>query len=119
MYVFLSHAAAIMCPHEPFSYYFHTPRTQMTQLRSRDTKAVHDLWTPLQLLKYVCRRTSDLEARWETCSPHPMPEDIMVYLCPVLDPANVSHRMSSGLIGLLLRVFPSIYVSIGLCCKQS
>ena len=88
--VFMSHAAAVMYPHAPFSYCFHTPRTQMTQLRSRDTnlKAVHNLWTSLQFFKYLCHRTSDPESRCQTCRPRrPMPGVIMVYPCPVLDPA--------------------------------
>jgi hypothetical protein len=65
----------------------------MTQLRSRDsdtTKVVHNLWTYLQLLKYLCHRTSDPEARWQTCRPRPMPGDIMVYPCPVLDPTHLA-----------------------------
>ena len=45
MRVFVSHNAAIMCHRAPYSYYFHTPRTQMTLLRSRDTtnRALIDL----------------------------------------------------------------------------
>jgi hypothetical protein len=63
----------------------------MTGLRSRDTKVVHDLWTSLQLLKYLCHRTSDPEARCQTCLPRrPIPGDIVVYLCPVLDPAHLA-----------------------------
>jgi hypothetical protein len=70
--------------------YFHTPRTQMTQLRSRDTKGVYHLWTFLQVLKYVCHHTSDLEGRWQTCRPRsPMPGYIMDYPSPV-DPAHLS-----------------------------
>ena len=48
--VFMSHAAAIMCHRAPFSYYFHTHRTQMTQLRSRDTKVVHKSQTSVGVL---------------------------------------------------------------------
>jgi hypothetical protein len=62
----------------------------MTQLRSPDTKAVLDLWTSIQHLKYLCHRTSDPEAHWKTCRPFPIPGDIMVYPCPVLDPAHLA-----------------------------
>ena len=88
----MSLAAAIMCLHAPFSYYFHTPRTQMSQLRSRDTKGVHYLRTSLQLLKCLCHQTSDPEARRQTCRSQargPMSGDIMVYPCP-LDPAHLA-----------------------------
>jgi len=51
----------------------------MTQLRSRDTKAVRDLWTTLQ----------DPEARRQRCRLRPMLGDIMVYPCPVLNPAHL------------------------------
>jgi hypothetical protein len=55
----------------------------MIQLRSRDTKGVYDLGTFLQVLKYVCHHTSDLETRWQTCRPRsPMPGHIMVYPSP-------------------------------------
>jgi hypothetical protein len=89
--VFMSHAAPVMCPHAPFSYHSHTPRTQMTQLRSRDTKAVHHLWTSFQLLKYPCHRTSDPEVYCQTCGTRClMPGDIVVYPSPVLDPAHLA-----------------------------
>jgi hypothetical protein len=42
---------------------FHTPRTRMTQLRSRDTKAVHNIRTSLPFLKHLRHRKPDPEAR--------------------------------------------------------
>ena len=61
----------------------------MIQLRSRDTKAVQDLWISLQLLKYLCHRTSDPEPRQQTCKARPMIGDTTVYPCPVFDPAHL------------------------------
>jgi hypothetical protein len=88
-----------MYPHAPFSYYFHTPRTQMTQQRFQ---VINDCRTSLQLLKDLRHHMS---RHRETRGPrHPMPGDITVYPCPWSDLGHRRRHMSSGWIGLLLYV---------------
>ncbi len=93
-------AAAIMYPHASFSYYFHTPRTQKTQLRFQGAKVINDCRTNLQLLKDFRHHMSHRETR----RPRPVPGDITVYPCPWPDLGHRSYHMSSGRIGLLLYV---------------
>ncbi len=84
-----------------FSYCFHAPRTQMTQVRFQGPKMINDRWTSLQLLKDLRHHMSHRETRRPR---YPIPGDITVCPCPWPDLGHRSHHMSSGRTGLLLYV---------------
>lgn len=98
-FFFKSHAAAIMCPHAPFSYYFRTPRTQMIQQHTRDTKV-------LQFL-----RSSDPEPHCRARRPDRprlIPRgNIVVCPCPMNNPGH--HRITDC---FLVSFPPSTYLLV-------
>ncbi len=79
-------APAIVYAHAPFSYYFHTPRTQTTQLHFQGTKVINDRRTSLQLLKEFRHLSRCRETRM-------MAGDIMVFPFPWTDLGHRSHHM--------------------------
>jgi hypothetical protein len=95
---------ALVCPHVSLSFYSHTPRTRVTQLRSQGTKVVRT--RRAYLLKHICHRISGLEVPWATHRPRcPKPWDIMAI--PLSDLALRSPSRVPGRMAFLL-VFPSM-----------
>ena len=101
-YVFLCPRLSTMS-HLPNSSYFriHTPRTLMIQLRSRDAKMLRTRST--SLLRYLCHRTSNLEAPGSIGRPqYHWPRVIMASRCLILSLDRISFLTPLLLSGSLI-----------------